>query len=102
MIALLAFVVIGLILYLFYALFWSEKILITKEGIAMSIILFLMIFIALTYIVSRYLYIVALIVPSKIDILFNPIEKVIYRLINTKLEHMSGKTYLKHFFGSTE
>ncbi|AMG61717.1 potassium-transporting ATPase subunit F [Staphylococcus lugdunensis] len=25
MIALLAFVVIGLILYLFYALFWSEK-----------------------------------------------------------------------------
>ena len=56
-----------------------------------------MIFIALTYIVSRYLYIVALIVPSKIDILFNPIEKVIYRLINTKLEHMSGKTYLKHF-----
>ncbi|MDK6388294.1 potassium-transporting ATPase subunit KdpA [Staphylococcus lugdunensis] len=64
----------------------------------MSIILFLMIFIALTYIVSRYLYIVALIVPSKIDILFNPIEKVIYRLINTKLEHMSGKTYLKHFF----
>ena len=63
----------------------------------MSIILFLMIFIALTYIVSRYLYLVALIVPSKIDILFNPIEKVIYRLINTKLEHMSGKTYLKHF-----
>ena len=58
--------------------------------------------IALTYIVSRYLYLVALIVPSKIDILFNPIEKVIYRLINTKLEHMSGKTYLKHFFGSTE
>lgn len=30
-------------------------------------------------------------------VVFNPIEKLIYQLIGTKLEHMSGKTYIKHF-----
>ncbi|MCD0828292.1 potassium-transporting ATPase subunit A [Staphylococcus aureus] len=63
----------------------------------MSIVLFLIVFILLSLIVSRYLYSVALNVPSKIDVVFNPIEKLIYQLIGTKLEHMSGKTYIKHF-----
>ena len=63
----------------------------------MSIVLFLIVFILLSLIVSRYLYSVALNVPSKIDVVFNPIEKLIYRLIGTNLEHMSGKTYIKHF-----
>ncbi|MFW3602294.1 potassium-transporting ATPase subunit KdpA [Staphylococcus caprae] len=63
----------------------------------MSIVLFLITFIVLAYFVSRYLYTVALTVPTKIDILFHPIEKLIYKLIGTQLEHMSGKTYLKHF-----
>lgn len=63
----------------------------------MSIVLFLIVFILLSLIVSRYLYSVALNVSSKIDVVFNPIEKLIYRLIGTKLEHMSGKTYIKHF-----
>lgn len=63
----------------------------------MSIVLFLIVFILLSLIVSRYLYSVSLNVPSKIDVVFNPIEKLIYQLIGTKLEHMSGKTYIKHF-----
>lgn len=96
MITLLAVVVIALILFLFYALIW-RKILTEKEGNIMSIVLFLIVFILLSLIVSRYLYSVALNVPSKIDVVFNPIEKLIYRLIGTNLEHMSGKTYIKHF-----
>lgn len=63
----------------------------------MSIVIFIGVFIALTYIVSRYLYSVALVTPSKMDKVFQPIEHVIYRIIGTKLEHMSGKTYIKHF-----
>ncbi|TBW82448.1 potassium-transporting ATPase subunit KdpA, partial [Staphylococcus hominis] len=63
----------------------------------MSMILFLITFIVLSYVMSRYLYTVALIVPSKMDVLFSPIEKGLYKLIGTSLEHMSGKTYLKHF-----
>ncbi|MGF4001771.1 potassium-transporting ATPase subunit KdpA, partial [Staphylococcus aureus] len=63
----------------------------------MSIVLFLIVFILLSLIVSRYLYSVALNLSSKIDVVFNPIEKLIYQLIGTKLEHMSGKTYIKHF-----
>ena len=55
-------------------------------------------FIVLSYVMSRYLYTVALIVPSKMDVLFSPIEKGLYKLIGTSLEHMSGKTYLKHFY----
>ena len=46
---------------------------------------------------SRYLYTVALLVPSKMDVVFSPIERGLYKLIGTQLEHMSGKTYLKHF-----
>lgn len=68
MITLLAVVVIALILFLFYALIWSEKILTEKEGNIMSIVLFLIVFILLSLIVSRYLYSVALNVPSKIDV----------------------------------
>ena len=41
----------------------------------MSMILFLITFIVLSYIMSRYLYTVALIVPSKMDVLFSPIER---------------------------
>ncbi|RQX47393.1 potassium-transporting ATPase subunit A [Staphylococcus capitis] len=63
----------------------------------MSMILFLITFIVLSYVMSRYLYTVALIIPSKMDVLFSPIEKGLYKLIGTSLEHMSGKTYLKHF-----
>ena len=63
----------------------------------MSIVLFLIIFIVLAYIVSRYLYSVALIMSTKSDFIFEPIEKFIYQFIGTKLEHMSGKTYLNHF-----
>lgn len=63
----------------------------------MSMILFLITFIVLSYVMSRYLYTVALIVPSKMDVLFSPIEKGLYKLIGMSLEHMSGKTYLKHF-----
>lgn len=63
----------------------------------MSIVIFIGVFIALTYIVSRYLYSVALVTPSKMDKVFQPIEHGIYRIIGTKLEHMSGKTYIKHF-----
>ena len=100
MITLLAFVVIGLILFLFYALLWSENSN-SERGSIMSIVLFLITFIVLAYFVSRYLYTVALTVPTKIDILFHPIEKLIYKLIGTQLEHMSGKTYLKHFYGLT-
>lgn len=51
----------------------------------------------LSYVMSRYLYTVALIVPSKMDVLFSPIEKGLYKLIGMSLEHMSSKTYLKHF-----
>lgn len=96
MITLLAVVVIALILFLFYALIWSENFN-RERGNIMSIVLFLIVFILLSLIVSRYLYSVALNVPSKIDVVFNPIEKLIYRLIGTNLEHMSGKTYIKHF-----
>ncbi|WP_145386407.1 potassium-transporting ATPase subunit KdpA [Staphylococcus capitis] len=63
----------------------------------MSMILFLITFIVLSYVMSRYLYTVALIVPSKMDVLFSPIEKGLYKLIGMSLEHMSSKTYLKHF-----
>ena len=63
----------------------------------MSIILFLITFIAVSYVMSRYLYTVALLVPSKMDVVFSPIERGLYKLIGTQLEHMSGKTYLKHF-----
>lgn len=98
MITFLAFMIIGIILFLFYALLWSEKILVAKEGNIMSMILFLITFIVLSYVMSRYLYTVALIVPSKMDVLFSPIEKGLYKLIGTSLEHMSGKTYLKHFY----
>ena len=96
MITLLAVVVIALILFLFYALIWVKNFN-RERGNIMSIVLFLIVFILLSLIVSRYLYSVALNVPSKIDVVFNPIEKLIYRLIGTNLEHMSGKTYIKHF-----
>lgn len=77
--------------------YFGVKILVAKEGNIMSMILFLITFIVLSYVMSRYLYTVALIVPSKMDVLFSPIEKGLYKLIGTSLEHMSGKTYLKHF-----
>ncbi|ARJ50860.1 potassium-transporting ATPase subunit KdpA [Staphylococcus lutrae] len=63
----------------------------------MSIVIFLLVFIALSLILSRYLYSVTLTTPSRTDVIFNPIEKMIYRIIGLKIVHMSGKTYLKHF-----
>ena len=78
--------------------YFGVKNLVAKEGNIMSMILFLITFIVLSYVMSRYLYTVALIVPSKMDVLFSPIEKGLYKLIGTSLEHMSGKTYLKHFY----
>ncbi len=90
---------INFIFIIRYALIWSENILTdTKEGSIMSIVLFLIVFILLSLIVSRYLYSVALNVPSKIDVVFNPIEKLIYRLIGTKLEHMSALRRISNIF----
>lgn len=62
----------------------------------MSIAIFLLVFIGLAYILSRYLYAVALVEPSPIDRVFGPLERMIYKLVGTKLEHMSGKAYLLH------
>lgn len=66
--------------------YFGVKNLVAKEGNIMSMILFLITFIVLSYVMSRYLYTVALIVPSKMDVLFSPIEKGLYKLIGTSLE----------------
>lgn len=49
------------------------------------------------FLLSRYLYSVALLTPTPADKVFSGVEKGIYKVLGTQLEHMSGKTYLKHF-----
>ena len=66
MITLLAVVVIALILFLFYALIWVK--ILTERGKHHEYCVVLIVFILLSLIVSRYLYSVALNVPSKIDV----------------------------------
>ncbi|WP_447560569.1 potassium-transporting ATPase subunit KdpA, partial [Staphylococcus aureus] len=39
----------------------------------------------------------ALLTPTPADKVFSGVEKGIYKVLGTQLEHMSGKTYLKHF-----
>ena len=79
---------------LFYALIWVKNF--NRERKHHEYCVVLIVFILLSLIVSRYLYSVALNVPSKIDVVLIRL-KLIYRLIGTNLEHMSGKTYIKHF-----
>lgn len=67
MITLLAVVVIALILFLFYALIWRKNFN-RERGKHHEYCVVLIVFILLSLIVSRYLYSVALNVPSKIDV----------------------------------
>lgn len=63
----------------------------------MEIVIFLIIFFLCAFLLSRYLYSVALLTPTPADKVFSGVEKGIYKVLGTQLEHMSGKTYLKHF-----
>lgn len=63
----------------------------------MEIVIFLITFFLCAFLLSRYLYSVALLTPTPADKVFSGVEKGIYKVLGTQLEHMSGKTYLKHF-----
>ncbi len=63
----------------------------------MEVVIFLIIFLLCAFLLSRYLYSVALLIPTPADKVFLGVEEGIYKVLGTKLEHMSGKTYLKHF-----
>ncbi|KOS65389.1 hypothetical protein AN169_09625 [Staphylococcus aureus] len=66
----------------------------------MEIILFLTMMVMITYVFSGYLYRVALVQSSRVDLIFTRFEKYVFlKIIGTDLEHMSAKTYVKHFSG---
>lgn len=46
---------------------------------------------------SGYLYRVALVQSSRVDLIFTRFENMCFKIIGTDLEHMSAKTYVKHF-----
>lgn len=63
----------------------------------MEIILFLTMMVMITYVFSGYLYRVALVQSSRVDLIFTRFENMCFKIIGTDLEHMSAKTYVKHF-----
>ncbi|HDJ6713921.1 TPA: potassium-transporting ATPase subunit KdpA, partial [Staphylococcus aureus] len=63
----------------------------------MEIILFLTMMVMIAYVFSGYLYRVALVQSSRVDLIFTRFENMCFKIIGTDLEHMSAKTYVKHF-----
>lgn len=57
----------------------------------MEIILFLTMMVMITYVFSGYLYRVALVQSSRVDLIFTRFENMCFKIIGTDLEHMSLK-----------
>ena len=90
-------VVIALVLYLFYALivvknfrnilsegYHGNNFVSNNDGYGLHMFLV-------------DIYIAALVQSSRVDLIFTRFENMCFKIIGTDLEHMSAKTYVKHF-----